>query len=40
MPKELERKLAKRAVEKGLTGKRKQAYIFGTLRKTGWRPNK
>ena len=38
VPKELERKLAKRAVSKGLKGKRKQAYIYGTLRKTGWVP--
>jgi hypothetical protein len=40
MPKKLERKLKKEAKKKGLKGERANAYIFGTLRKTGWRPNK
>ena len=40
MPKVLERKLAKRATKKGLKGKRKDAYIYGTLRQTGWKPNR
>ena len=40
MPKALERKLARRAARAGLTGKRKAAYIYGTLRKTGWKPNR
>lgn len=38
MPKELEAKLKKQASKKGLTGERKNAFIYGTLRKTGWRP--
>lgn len=33
MPKELHRKLAREATKKGLTGKKKQAYIYGTLSK-------
>ena len=40
MPKKLEQKLSKEATQKGLTGKRKAAYVFGTLRKTGWKPKK
>lgn len=40
MPKKLKRKLKKRAEKKGLKGKRKQAYVYGTLRKTGWKPDK
>jgi hypothetical protein len=40
MPKALERKLKKKAKKKGLKGKRANAYVFGTLRKTGWRPSK
>ena len=40
MPKELERKLKKTAREKGLTGDRRDAYVYGTLRKTGWKPSK
>ena len=39
MPKELERKLAKLATKKGLKGKRKDAYVYGTMRKTGWKPS-
>jgi len=33
MPKELENKLAKLATKKGLSGKRKGAYIYGTMNK-------
>jgi hypothetical protein len=40
MPKALEQKLAKEADKKGLTGDRKNAYIYGVLRKTGWRPKR
>ncbi len=39
MSKELEDKLSKTARKKGLTGKRKAAYIFGTMRKMGWTPD-
>lgn len=38
MPKALERKLKREASEKGLKGDRKDAYVYGTLRKTGWTP--
>lgn len=39
MPKKLELKLSAEADKKGFTGKRKNAYIYGTLRKTGWTPS-
>lgn len=39
MPKELERKLKKMAKKRGLKGKKAAAYIYGTLRKTGWIPS-
>jgi hypothetical protein len=35
----MERALKKRAAKMGLTGKRKGAYVYGTMRKTGWRPS-
>jgi hypothetical protein len=35
MPKKVEQKLARQASKKGLTGKRKQAYVWGTMRKLG-----
>jgi hypothetical protein len=40
MPEAMERELKKEAEKKGLTGKRKNAYIYGTMRKTGWRPSR
>lgn len=40
MPKKIEEKLKKQAKKKGLTGERFNAYVWGTLRKLGWRPNK
>lgn len=39
MPKKLEREIKKEARKKGLTGKRFDAYVYGTLRKTGWIPS-
>lgn len=40
MPKELEKKLEKEADKKGIKGgKRKDAYVYGTMRKTGWEPS-
>jgi len=39
MPKELEAKLGRQATKKGLTGERRDAYIYGTMRKTGWTPS-
>jgi len=40
MPKKLEEKLKKEATAKGLKGKHADAYVYGTLRKTGWTPEK
>jgi hypothetical protein len=40
MPKKLEADLKKEAAKKGLTGARADAYVYGTLRKTGWTPSK
>ena len=39
MPKKLEDKLKREAASKGLRGKRAAAYVYGTLRKTGWIPS-
>ena len=38
MPKNLERKLKSKAKKKGLSGDRADAYVYGTMRKTGWKP--
>lgn len=38
MPKAMEKKLKGEAAKKGLKGKRRAAYIYGTMRKTGWKP--
>lgn len=40
MPKKLEKELKIEAKKKGLSNKRAEAYVYGTLRKTGWKPNK
>jgi hypothetical protein len=40
MPKKLEKQLIKEAKKKGLKGERLDAYVYGTLRKTGWTPKK
>jgi hypothetical protein len=40
MPKKLENKLKKEAEQKGLHGKRADAYVYGTMRKTGRKPRK
>lgn len=40
MPKKLEGRLTRQANKKGLTGKSKDAYVYGTLRKTGWSPSR
>jgi hypothetical protein len=39
MPEKMERALKAEAKKKGLTGERADAYIFGTMRKTGWVPS-
>jgi hypothetical protein len=40
VPKKLHDKLERQAKKQGLTGKRKDAFVYGTLRKTGWTPTK
>jgi hypothetical protein len=40
MPEAMERKLREEGRKKGLTGKRLDAYVYGTLRKQGWKPKK
>jgi hypothetical protein len=40
MPKAMEEKLKKEAKKKGLKGERADAYVYGTLRKTGWKPQR
>lgn len=37
MPAELERRLKKQAQKKGIQNP--DAYVYGTLRKTGWKPS-
>lgn len=38
MPEELEQELKERARKKGFGKERTGAYVYGTLRKTGWTP--
>jgi len=38
MPKQLEAKLNLEAKRKHLSKKRAAAYVYGTLRKLGWKP--
>ena len=40
MPEALYRKLKAQAKKKGLKGKRAKKYIYGTMRKTGWKPRR
>ena len=44
MPKKLERQLKRQARKKGFVkdglSERGQAYVYGTLRKTGWKPSR
>lgn len=39
MPKALERALKKIAKKKGYGKKRTNAFVYGTMRKTGWTPS-
>ena len=39
MPEELERKLKREAHKRGYSKERTDAYVYGTLRKTGWVPS-
>lgn len=40
MPRKLELKLKREARRKGLGKRRTGAYVYGTLRKTGWKPRR
>ena len=40
MPVALERELKSKGWKKGFKGKRLNAYVYGTLRKTGWKPSR
>lgn len=40
MPKKVEKKLKRQAQKKGLKGKRKDKYVYGALRKMGWKPKR
>ena len=40
MPKKLEMALKRKAKKMGLSKKRTGAYVYGTLRKTGWKPSR
>ncbi len=40
MPKKLEQALKAKANRMGLKGKQKDAYVYGALRETGWKPSK
>ena len=39
MPKKMEQALRREAEKKGYTGERKDKYVYGTMRKTGWKPS-
>ena len=39
-PEKLERKLKSEARKKGLSKERSNAFVYGALRKTGWKPNR
>lgn len=39
MPKKMEEELKKEAKKKGLKGERADAYVYGTMRKSGWKPS-
>jgi len=40
MPVALERKLRAEGIRKGLSGDKLNAYVYGALRKSGWKPKK
>ena len=40
MPKKLEAQLKRQAAKKGLKGERRRAYIYGAMRKAGWKPSR
>jgi hypothetical protein len=40
MPKKEERRLKRQATKRGLTGREKDAYVYGTMRRQGWKPKR
>ena len=40
MPEKLERELKKTARKRGYGKERTGAYVYGTMRKTGWKPTR
>ena len=38
MPKKMEKRLKREAKSKGFSGKRADRYVYGTMRKMGWKP--
>lgn len=40
MPEELERQLKKQAHKKHMSKEHEDAYVYGTMRKTGWKPSR
>lgn len=40
MPKEMEMALQQKAKKLGLKGKALDQYVYGTMRKTGWKPSR
>jgi len=40
MPEAMERELKATARKRGYSKKRAGAYVYGTMRKTGWRPSR
>lgn len=39
MPKKMERELKATAKKRGYSKQRTGAYVYGTMRKTGWKPS-
>lgn len=40
MPVKLEKELKKKVAKKNWSQERKDRYVYGTLRKTGWKPDR
>lgn len=40
MPKEFEKRLREEAKKKGLHGSKQDEYVYGTMRKAGWKPER
>ena len=40
MPEKLEKELKAKARKKGFKGKRADKYVYGVMRKTGWKPKR